>query len=133
MKWLVFVLLATPAYAETATSTGGMLRWLDKVSGDTEDLELPVGQSVQRGHLIIQMDECRYPANDPASDAFAHLTVMDERETAPVFVGWMIATSPALSAMDHPRYDVWVLNCITPKTDQPVLEEDDADEEPASE
>ncbi len=119
MKWLLLLLLATPAMAETATSTGGLLRWLDKVSGDTEDLELSVGQSVQRGHLTIQLDECRYPANDPASDAFAHLTIMDARVTAPVFVGWMIADSPALSAMDHPRYDVWVLNCVIPEVDQP--------------
>jgi hypothetical protein len=127
MKWLLILLLATPAMAETVTSTGGMLRWLDKVSGDTEDLELSVGQAVQRGHLTIQLDECRYPANDPASDAFAHLTIVDEREATPVFVGWMIADSPALSAMDHPRYDVWVLNCVTPESDQP------AEEAPASE
>ncbi len=119
MKWLLLLLLATPAMAETATSTGGLLRWLDKVSGDTEDLELSVGQSVQRGHLTIQLDECRYPANDPASDAFAHLTIVDTRQTTPVFVGWMIADSPALSAMDHPRYDVWVLNCVIPEVDQP--------------
>ena len=128
MKWLVVLLMmAGPALAETATSTGGLLRWLDKVSGDTEDLELSVGQSVQRGHLTIQLDECRYPADDPASNAFAHLTIMDARQTTPVFVGWMIADSPALSAMDHPRYDVWVLNCVIPQVDQP------ADEAPASE
>lgn len=123
MKWLAFVLLTGPAMAETAASDGGMLRWLDKISGDTEDLELSVGQAVQRGHLTIQLDECRYPANDPASDAFAHMTVMDSRVTAPVFTGWMIASSPALSAMDHPRYDVWVLNCIAPGAGQPVVEE----------
>jgi hypothetical protein len=121
MKWLVVLLMmAGPALADTATSTGGKLRWLDKVSGDTEDLELSVGQSVQRGHLTIQLDECRYPADDPASNAFAHLTIVDTRQTMPVFVGWMIADSPALSAMDHPRYDVWVLNCVTPQTDQPA-------------
>ena len=128
MKWLLLLLLATPAFAETATSTGGMLRWLDKVSGDTEDLELSVGQAVQRGHLTIQLDECRYPADDPASNAFAHLTIIDSRVTDPVFVGWMIADSPALSAMDHPRYDVWVLNCVTPEGDQPAVEEEPASE-----
>jgi hypothetical protein len=122
MKWLVLLLMmAGPAVADTATSTGGMLRWLDKVSGDTEDLELSVGQSVQRGHLTIQLDECRYPADDPASNAFAHLTIVDTRQTTPVFVGWMIADSPALSAMDHPRYDVWVLNCVIPQADQPPV------------
>ena len=53
---------------------------------------------------------------------------MDSRASEPVFVGWMIATSPALSAMDHPRYDVWVLNCVTPEVDPPVVEEEPASE-----
>ena len=31
----------------------------------------------------------------------------------PVFSGWMIASSPALNALDHARYDVWVMRCKT--------------------
>jgi hypothetical protein len=31
-------------------------------------------------------------------------------ETA-LFEGWLIASAPALNAMDHPRYDVWALRC----------------------
>ena len=30
-----------------------------------------------------------------------------------LFDGWMIASSPALNALDHPRYDVWVIGCDT--------------------
>jgi hypothetical protein len=30
---------------------------------------------------------------------------------APVFQGWLIGSAPALHALDHPRYDVWVLRC----------------------
>ncbi len=115
MKWAcVLALLAGPAFAETAVAPGGVVRWLDKLSGDTEDLVLAAGQVVERGQLTIKLDECRYPANDPASDAFVHLTIMDNRAAAVAFYGWMIASSPALSAMDHARYDVWVLNCDVP-------------------
>ena len=32
-------------------------------------------------------------------------------QAEPVFSGWMFASSPALSAMEHPIYDVWVLSC----------------------
>lgn len=111
---LIALLLATPAAAqEAAVAQGGTLRWLDKVTGATGDLELSRGQSVTQGFLTIQLDECRYPAADPASDAFAHVTIRDSRAEQPAFSGWMIASSPALSALDHPRYDVWVLNCLT--------------------
>lgn len=110
------LLLSTPAQAQdvrTAEGTGALLRWLDKMSGETADVELARGQAAVSGHLTILLDECRFPAADPASDAFAHLTIRDSRAAEPVFSGWMIASSPALSALDHPRYDVWLLRCTT--------------------
>ncbi|OZA01113.1 MAG: hypothetical protein B7Y02_17840 [Rhodobacterales bacterium 17-64-5] len=50
----------------------------------------------------------------PLGDAWAHVTILDAGQTDPVFKGWMVASSPALSALDHPRYDVWVLHCDVP-------------------
>ncbi|MEL5877749.1 DUF2155 domain-containing protein [Cereibacter sphaeroides] len=112
----VLLLLAAPAWAQdqrTGEGIGALLRWLDKMSGETADVELQRGQSAVSGHLTIELDECRFPAGDPASDAYAHLTIRDSRAAEPVFDGWMIASSPALSALDHPRYDVWLLRCTT--------------------
>jgi len=91
---------------------GGVVRWLDKVSGDTGDITLNRGQSAVTGRLTIRLDDCRYPSEETPSDAFALLTIMDKLVTDPVFSGWMVAASPALSAMDHSRYDVWVLRCL---------------------
>lgn len=99
---------------DVATAPSGTLRWLDKISGITEDIEIAVGETQSHGRLAIRLDDCRYPVNDPASNAFAHLTIRDSVQEEPVFSGWMIATSPALSALDHARYDVWVLRCKTP-------------------
>ena len=111
---LLAAVLATPAAAqEVAGARGGVVRWLDKVSGERADIDLSRGQSEVRGRLTIRLDECRYPVADPASNAYAHLTVIDALGNKPVFSGWMVASSPALSAMDHPRYDVWILRCDT--------------------
>jgi hypothetical protein len=111
---LLLTLLVPPATAQEATAArGGVVRWLDKVSGELADIDLARGQSVVKGRLTIQLDECRYPVADPASDAFAHLTIIDGLNDKTVFSGWMVASSPALSAMDHPRYDVWLLRCDT--------------------
>lgn len=111
---LLLLLLATPVSAQqVADAQGGTLRFLDKVSGETADLDLAIGQTETRGHLAVTLDTCRYPIEDPAADAFAHVTVRDALATEPVFAGWMIASSPALSALDHARYDVWVLRCKT--------------------
>ena len=106
--------LAAPAAAQEARSApGAVVRWLDKVAGVTADLEIGRGQVVQQGRLTILLDDCRYPAENPAADAWAHLTIRDTRLTTPVFSGWMIASAPGLSALDHARYDVWLLRCTT--------------------
>lgn len=107
--------LAMPATAQVATSngTGAVLRGLDKVSGRVRDLEVAVGQAVQLGRISIAVRECRYPRGNRSGDAFAYVIVREADEEGDVFAGWMIASSPALNAMDHSRYDVWVLRCTT--------------------
>ena len=112
---LISLLLASPATAqEYGEAKAGVLRWLDKLTGESGDMELARGQSASNGRLTIQLDSCRYPTDNPNADADVHLTIMDSDRTDPVFNGWMLASSPALSAMDHPRYDVWVLRCVVP-------------------
>lgn len=105
--------LAAPVQAEVETEAGNgaLLRALDKVSGLSTDLEIDAGGQATFGKLTIAMTECRYPAGDANSDAFAHLTITDGVAPKPLFDGWMVASSPALSALDHPRYDVWVIRC----------------------
>lgn len=128
MRWLALAVLASVlptggALAQGAAYTasdGGILRWLDKTTGETADIELASGDSAVSGRLTIRLDECRYPTANPASDAYAHLTIIEEGREGSVFSGWMVASSPALSALEHPRYDVWVLRCLTP--DQPQLD-----------
>lgn len=101
-----------PPIAVTAAS-GAIVRGLDKAANQTTDLTLTNGQSGDVGPLKVTVSDCRYPTDNPSSDAFAHLTITDQKG-APLFDGWMVASSPALSALDNPRYDVWVLNCIIP-------------------
>ena len=91
---------------------GAMIRTLDRVSGKTVDFDFTPGQRHEIGKLQIEMSECRYPVDNPAGDAFAQLVIREQATPVPVFQGWMIASSPAISALDHARYDVWVLRCI---------------------
>lgn len=95
----------------TSRAPAVLLRGLDKVSGRTTDITLEVGAAARYGRLEIRLGECRYPTADPSSDAFAQLTISDLRRNERLFTGWMIASSPALSALDDARYDVWVISC----------------------
>lgn len=95
---------------ETGQGATVSLRALDKMLGQPTDIEMSMGQTVVFGRIAIRAIECRFPAADPEGDAFAHLEVLD-LEGVTLFDGWMIASSPALSALEHARYDVWVLGC----------------------
>ena len=111
---------AQPSGSEFTDSDGAQLRFLDKLTSETGDVTISRGQSAKFGRLVVRLDSCRYPTGNPASDAEAHLTVIEETSEAPLFSGWMLASSPALSALDHPRYDVWVLSCVLPEAPAPA-------------
>ncbi len=96
----------------TAEATGAVLRSLDKLGGEVLDMEIRVGETLALGRLQVTLGDCRYPANNPAGDAYAYVVIRNAGVDAPAFAGWMIASSPALSALDHARYDVWVMRCI---------------------
>jgi len=98
-----------PALSDVAEIA--MLRGLDRINGTTQDIKITVGETITYERLEISLLACRYPQGDINADAFAQLVIRDIREETPRFVGWMFASSPALSALDHPRYDVWVLSC----------------------
>ena len=126
MKWFMvsFLLLVSPALAqEMADAPGASLRILDKLTGEVRDVTLGRGQSVVAGRITVQLDACRSPADNTVAEADAHLTIIDAASADPVFAGWMLATAPALSALDHPRYDVWVLLCDVSDLALPEVEE----------
>lgn len=99
---------------DTVETGGANLRGLDTLNGVTTDLSLRDGETLRFGFLEITLDACHVPRDAPESDAYAFLRIRDVREVEPRFSGWMFMSSPALSALDHPRYDVWVLSCSNP-------------------
>ncbi len=99
--------------AAQVAAKGAMLRALDKISGQVVEFDLLPEQTKQLGYIQVTLGECRYPADNPTGDAAAFVVVRDVGNSQVAFRGWMLASSPALNALDHPRYDVWVLRCKT--------------------
>jgi hypothetical protein len=97
----------------TQSGSGVSVRTLDKLTGKVRDFDIADRQSETVGRIMITANECRYPQGNPAGEAYASLTIDEIGKDTPVFQGWMIASSPALNAMEHQRYDVWVLRCTT--------------------
>ena len=91
-----------------------VVRALDKVTARVEELEITNNQPLSFGTLVITARTCRTtpPEETPEAASFLEISELKpgEKDT-PVFRGWMFASSPALSAMEHPVYDIWVTGC----------------------
>ena len=91
-----------------------LLEGLDKITARVSKFEAPVGAPVQFGTLAIRVRDCEKspPEDTPESAAFVEIDETRPGETRNrVFSGWMFASSPALSALEHPVYDVTLLDC----------------------
>ena len=114
---------APPQPLADAPGTVLMLRGLDKITGRPTDIAAPIGKPVHFATLTIT---ARYCYSTPASETpetSAFLQIEDHRPdqgAKRVFSGWMYASSPGLNAMEHPLYDVWVINCSNGAPNTPV-------------
>lgn len=111
------------------------LRALDKITARTVSFDVAVGETVKFGDIYIRPQICKEPPpiEDPESSAFLQIWEKADEGAKWNFSGWMFASSPALSAMDHPVYDVWVLDCIEAIEEENNDAEADEKEEEAKE
>lgn len=145
--------LPTPAVAQTPASdiesseleppAGGLeaefatvkLRGLNKVTAKTSELTSPVGTTMRFGTLDIAVHRCwnARPEERPEHAALLEILELKQGENPQrIFLGWMFASSPGLSSLEHPVYDITVLKCESQKEDN-ALEQNAPDaEEPAN-
>ena len=110
----LFVAAVTPASATDITMNGVVLGGLDKVTARVQNVTGTVGTPVKFGTLEIIARTCvaHPPEETPENAAFIEVFEQQPgRQRAKVFSGWMFSSNPALSALDHPVYDIWVLRC----------------------
>ena len=91
-----------------------VLRALDKITGRTQTFDVSIGETVKFGGVYVMPRSCRknQPIEAPENAAFLQIWEIDPDEGAQwIFSNWMFSSTPALSAMNHPVYDIWVMDC----------------------
>jgi hypothetical protein len=116
-------MLAGAAHAEGPVLDHRMavLQGLDKVTARVSTIQAPLEQPTQFGTLEVIAHACREtpPTEPPESAAFLEIRELPpasdpDGPRTELFSGWMFASSPAVSALEHPVYDVWVVDCEEP-------------------
>jgi len=109
---LLALIAAGPASAQQQRAA--MMQGLDKVTARVSTFPLEIDRPARFGTLEITLRAChkRPPEEPPESAAFLEIRELRLGEQPrPLFSGWMFASSPALNPLQHPVYDVWVLEC----------------------
>jgi hypothetical protein len=94
---------------------GAVLQGLDKVTARISTLEADKGKTVNFGSLQITVRRCQRSRPDRKLERAAFLEIDNvdptTKEKKRIFSGWMFSSNPAISALEHPVYDVWVKDC----------------------
>lgn len=117
---LTAALLSLPLAAAAQERSPGaphgavLMQGLDKVTARISTFELELDRPYDFGSLQLVLRACwkTPPEEPPESAAFLEIDEVDpDSPRERLFTGWMFASSPAISALEHGIYDVWVMEC----------------------
>ena len=118
------VLFCLPAQASEIDTNTAKMQAMDKITGRVSVINVPVGGGLDFGSLSIVVRSCKTRPAEETPDNFAFVDISDKNlkgEEFNVFKGWMISSSPATNALEHPIYDVWLLQCVDAEIDKSLL------------
>ncbi|CDP51048.1 DUF2155 domain-containing protein [Paradevosia shaoguanensis] len=113
---VVAAFVATPVLAATVSNPIASFTGLDKITARITTFDVYMNETVQFGALQITPRVCyTRPATEiQRTSVFVEVDQVSLQGTVKrIFTGWMFADAPALNAVDHPVYDVWLTDCKT--------------------
>ena len=113
---LVMALLPAQAMAATIANPVAVFAGLDKITGRIITFDVYIDETVQFGALQMTPRVCytRPPNETQRTSSFVEVDQVSLRANVTrIFTGWMFAESPALNAIDHAVYDIWLVDCKT--------------------
>lgn len=133
MKKLLFIILSLLTFASHAEDAApdprsemvahefAIVQVLDKASGKTKQLRLPVGTESQFEKLVVLTRTCLAAAEYQPEDYSAFFEIKKtngEAQPTQIFSGWMIAGSPGRNPLEDEHFDLWLVNCHSGYSDK---------------
>ncbi len=115
LLFLAFMSVSMPIKAAEIDMNTGQFQAMDKITGRVNVIEIPVGGEISFGSFSIVLRDCKTRSAEEIPENFAFVDVADksfDNEQYNIFKGWMFSSSPAVNAVEHPIYDVWLLKCF---------------------
>ncbi|PCI87353.1 MAG: glycosyl hydrolase family 5 [Hyphomicrobiales bacterium] len=111
----VFISATSVAFAERINNEIAVFSALEKVTAIIQTIEIPINETKKFGVFEVTPRVCysRSATERPQTTSFIEIDEIstDETERKRIFTGWMFASSPGLHAVEHPVYDIWLIDC----------------------
>ncbi len=120
--WLSVLFFAASAQAAPIAKNTARLQAMDKITGTSSVIEIAVNSQKDYEDFSIVVRECKTnpPEETPESFAFVDIAETSKGTMQNIYKGWMISSSPALNPLEHPMYDLWLLECVNAKADDAI-------------
>ena len=118
LKYTIFsaaMLLSMPLYATEIETNAAVMQAMDKVTGRVNKITIPVKSKVSFGDFSLVLRACKKRSAEETPENFAFIDVADKSfgtEEYNIFRGWVLSSTPGISAIEHPIYDMWLLECV---------------------
>ena len=102
-----------------------VIETLNKITARTQRIQVPLHKMMTLGTLRFIVRHCYASAPEERPETAIFVQIWDNQNVkdamvAPIFSGWMFASSLSLSSLEHSIYDMWPHSCST--VSQPAFE-----------
>lgn len=121
---LLSCLVTTSALATEIPTNAALMQAMDKVTGRVNKITVPVNSKIEFGDFSLVLRACKKRPAEEIPENFAFVDVADKSFGADeynIFRGWLLSSTPGLNAIEHPIYDVWLLECVDTEVKQDML------------
>ena len=118
IKIILFFFFSLSVYAETIEKKYASFKLLNKTTNKVSQKEILVDTTINWETLKIEVLYCASTPPNEIPEDYVLIDVYDtiNQEIINIYTGWMISSSPDVTPLENPIYDLWLLDCNIDKT-----------------
>ena len=116
--FFIILFYSHPVWSEPVQKQYANFKLLDKISNKLVEKSIKVNESGLIETLNIRVFSCfTEPPNEIPED-YVLIDVKDnfQEQEVSIYKGWMISSSPDVTPLEHPIYDLWLIGCVNDNT-----------------
>ena len=112
--FILFLFIFPPINAKPIEGFEVEIQILDKITSKVKAVNINVNKKLIFESLIIEIYACFKNPPEYVPENFVLLKIYDKQNLLDdylIYQGWMISSSPAVTPLEHPIYDLWLKDC----------------------